>query len=205
MKVRSVDGTTNRATDRVEATRQRILAAALKVFAQRGYDGTAVPLIATEAGVGTGTIYRHFQNKEHLVNVLFRETKRRLWAGVLGGLDPSGDPEDLFASVWAGLGQFAHEEPLAFQFVEMQHHAPYLDNESRELERKVMLPLAEWIGGQGKGAVAVDPEHLIAMFWGAFVGLVKAERLGQLALDENSIRHAGKRLWRGMRMVPKHD
>jgi AcrR family transcriptional regulator len=45
--------------------RERVLAAARRAFAEQGY---AVPLdeIATSAGVGPGTVYRHFPTKEAL-------------------------------------------------------------------------------------------------------------------------------------------
>src|SRR2546430_16496403 len=45
--------------------RERVLAAAWRAFAEQGY---AVPLdeIATAAGVGPGTVYRHFPTKEAL-------------------------------------------------------------------------------------------------------------------------------------------
>lgn len=43
-----------------------ILAVAIQVFAQRGFAATDVQEIADKAGVGKGTIYRHFTNKEGL-------------------------------------------------------------------------------------------------------------------------------------------
>ena len=43
--------------------REAILEAALELFAERGFHGTAVPLIAAKAHVGAGTIYRHFKDK----------------------------------------------------------------------------------------------------------------------------------------------
>jgi AcrR family transcriptional regulator len=47
--------------------REAILRAALELFSERGFYGTAVPLIAERAKVATGTIYRHFKDKESLV------------------------------------------------------------------------------------------------------------------------------------------
>ena len=55
---------------------EAILAAALELFAERGFYGTAVPAVAQRAGVGAGTIYRYFDNKEALVNVLYRRWKQ---------------------------------------------------------------------------------------------------------------------------------
>ena len=67
----------------VEAKREAILDAALSLFAERGYHGTSVPSIAKRAGVGAGTLYRYFENKEKLVNALFLREKREQ---SLGGL-----------------------------------------------------------------------------------------------------------------------
>jgi AcrR family transcriptional regulator len=53
--------------------RTRILVAAATVFAERGLDAT-LDEIATYAGVGVGTVYRRFPNKEALVDALFDES-----------------------------------------------------------------------------------------------------------------------------------
>ncbi|MFO1187803.1 MAG: helix-turn-helix domain-containing protein [Alphaproteobacteria bacterium] len=37
--------------------------AALSLFVEKGFDGTAVPEIAARAGVGTGTLYRYFAGR----------------------------------------------------------------------------------------------------------------------------------------------
>jgi AcrR family transcriptional regulator len=55
-----------------ERNRQRILAAAAEVFTERGLDAT-LDEIARAAGVGIGTVYRRFPDKESLVAALFRE------------------------------------------------------------------------------------------------------------------------------------
>ena len=55
-----------------ERNRQRILAAAAAVFTERGLDAT-LDEIARAAGVGVGTVYRRFPDKESLVTELFRE------------------------------------------------------------------------------------------------------------------------------------
>ena len=60
--------------------RGAILEAALSLFVERGFHGTAVPALADRAGVGAGTIYRYFKNKEGLVNELYREWKSALIA-----------------------------------------------------------------------------------------------------------------------------
>ena len=63
--------------------RRRILDAALKTFAERGFHGTSVPEVAEAAGVGTGTLYRYFAHKDALVNEVYRDAKLRLRAALL--------------------------------------------------------------------------------------------------------------------------
>lgn len=55
-----------------ELNRQRILRAAATVFTQRGLDAT-LDDVARQAGVGVGTVYRRFPDKESLVAELFAD------------------------------------------------------------------------------------------------------------------------------------
>lgn len=53
--------------------RQQILAAAKRLFAAQGADRTSMHEIARSAGVGQGTLYRHFADKGELCHVLIKE------------------------------------------------------------------------------------------------------------------------------------
>lgn len=58
---------------RSDDKRQRILQAAVKVFARKGYFAAKVSEIAKRAGVADGTIYLYFRNKEDILISLFDE------------------------------------------------------------------------------------------------------------------------------------
>jgi AcrR family transcriptional regulator len=69
-------------TIRADAARNRqlVLEAAARVFA--GADSEpSVRAIAREAGVGVGTLYRHFPTRESLVDAVYRDQVERLTAG----------------------------------------------------------------------------------------------------------------------------
>ncbi len=81
----------------------------------------------------------------------------------------------------------------------MQDHGPYLDAESRALERAVLAPIfAACVRLQSEGALRaeVPVDVTMALVWGAFVGLVKAERLGYLTLGEAALAQARDACWR---------
>ena len=51
---------------RGERTRAEILQAASQLFIEKGYHGTSMRAIASQAGIALGNIYNHFPNKEEL-------------------------------------------------------------------------------------------------------------------------------------------
>src|SRR2546428_4769857 len=59
---------------RKNARPDEILAAALEVFADRGFAATKLEDVARKAGVTKGTIYLYFENKEALFKALIRQT-----------------------------------------------------------------------------------------------------------------------------------
>jgi AcrR family transcriptional regulator len=58
-------------TPRGESSRSRILDAAAKVLALRGYSGTSVSEIADLAGTQAGSLYYHFVSREQLIEEVF--------------------------------------------------------------------------------------------------------------------------------------
>lgn len=58
--------------------RERILRAAVKVFAKKGFYATRVSEIASAAGVADGTIYLYFENKDDVLISIFTDRITRL-------------------------------------------------------------------------------------------------------------------------------
>ncbi len=56
--------------DKVEKKSQ-IMMAAITLFAQKGFEKTTINDISKEAGIGKGTVYEYFQNKEEMINESF--------------------------------------------------------------------------------------------------------------------------------------
>ncbi|MGN0588953.1 MAG: TetR/AcrR family transcriptional regulator, partial [Ruminiclostridium sp.] len=52
-----------------------MLDAALTLFAERGYDGTGVDLIAENAGLKGPSIYKHFKGKEDILDALIEKVE----------------------------------------------------------------------------------------------------------------------------------
>jgi TetR/AcrR family fatty acid metabolism transcriptional regulator len=87
MAVHSTANQRKRAPDK----RERILKAAIKVFAKNGFYATRVSELAKAAGVADGTIYLYFKNKDDVLITIFEEGIERLLT-ILRGVAESEEP-----------------------------------------------------------------------------------------------------------------
>ncbi|MFJ6076139.1 TetR/AcrR family transcriptional regulator [Streptomyces sp. NPDC093065] len=90
---RSVSNGSEIRAPRADAARNRdqLLAVATRVFASADAE-PSMRAIAREAGVGIGTLYRHFPTRESLVDAIYQDQVRRLTTGaheLLGQLPPA--------------------------------------------------------------------------------------------------------------------
>ncbi len=87
--------------------REKVLAAARAAFGETGIH-TQVDDIARRAGVGVGTVYRHFPTKDALVDALAEVHFDGLADAVEAALDVEGDPWTVFAdTIWSTASRAA--------------------------------------------------------------------------------------------------
>ncbi len=72
--------------------RELLLQTAQRLFEQNGVDAVTMSDVAEAAGVGKGTLYRHFSNKNDLCQVLIDQDQRDLQERTLARLREQGDP-----------------------------------------------------------------------------------------------------------------
>jgi AcrR family transcriptional regulator len=181
--------------------RESIFAAALDLFVERGFHGTAVPDIAERAGVGAGTIYRYFENKEALVNALYQKHKGALTARVLKDFPVDKPARQMVHVLWTRLADFAREQPRAFAFLELHHHADYLDAQSQAVESRIVDLACRFLqAAQARGEVKpYAPMLLIAVLHGAFVGMLRKAWEGLLELTPEISAQAEQCAWEAIR------
>jgi len=183
------------------AKREDILDAALVLFAERGFYGTPVPLIAARAGVGAGTIYRYFESKEKLVNVLYQHWKQKFYEATLGGLPTNLPVRQLFHAVWERMVDFARHNRAALIFLELHHHAPYLDQASCELtdclSKAFGEPFAQALRDQVLKDISLELQQ--GIFWGIFMGMMTTCWRGLIDLTPEVIAQTEESCWQALR------
>lgn len=155
-----------------EATRARLIRAALQLFTTVGFRATTTTAIAESAEVAEGTIYRHFTGKEHLLNEVYRQAQG--WAAKLA-LDLDAErgskvPDRLLRLGRALVEGSAGDPALARMFLARAEER-YLDDKSREAARAFHEKLEHLMAsGKSDGVVRPGPAELWAGVWLALVG-----------------------------------
>ena len=107
-------GTTKTGARRAGDKRERILRAAVKVFAKNGFYATRVSEVAKAAGVADGTIYLYFKSKDELLVSLFEDRVAKLLSFMKDELPTDADaPDKLRRVIEMQLGLLEGERDLA--------------------------------------------------------------------------------------------
>ena len=108
--------------------RERILRAAIDVFAESGYFNAKVTDIAKAAGVADGTIYLYFDGKEELLTTIFREHTRNYLQSLERDLAPVRRPEErIRIAIRHHLETLGRDRALAVVAqVELRHSIKYM-------------------------------------------------------------------------------
>ncbi|MDQ0186890.1 TetR/AcrR family transcriptional regulator [Cytobacillus sp. FSL R5-0569] len=169
-------------TDAKKSKRQDILDAAIVLFAERGYNGTTVPMIADAAKVGAGTIYRYFDHKENLVNVLFQEKLNALFEQLLKDYPTDASIREQFHHIFESIHHFAMGDTHALHFIDSHCNEMFLTEESQELFDSFIEYISNVVRvGQERGEIIVlQTEALIGIVYGAIVQILKMVRAGTI-------------------------
>jgi TetR/AcrR family transcriptional regulator, fatty acid metabolism regulator protein len=164
--------------------RDRILRAAVKVFARHGFHGTRVSDVAKAAGVADGTIYLYFKSKDEVLVSLFEDRVEKLLAYINDELPrlPSA-PERLRAIIEMQLGLLEGERDLAEVITVIMRQSTQLLKEFAAPRFGVYLDaIAEIVAdGQAAGDFRddVSPPIVARTVFGALDGLALTWALGK--------------------------
>ncbi len=180
--------------------RAEIAQAALDLIAEQGFHGAPMALIAERAGVGAGTIYRYFENKDVLITELYREVEERLYAVLLDGYATDRPIRERFLHLGTALLRFFIGAPLDFRYLEQFHNSPYGAAFRRDkiLGNKGGCNTFRELFEEGVARQVVKDLPLVVLFALAFGPLLTVARdhiLNFVELDEDLIARTAEACW----------
>ncbi|MEJ7598028.1 MAG: TetR/AcrR family transcriptional regulator [Kofleriaceae bacterium] len=162
----TVHSASDRGADRSAGDkRARILAAAERVFAKRGFFAARVSEIAKDAGVADGTIYLYFKSKDDLLISLFEARMKQVNAALREAVAAVPPADQLRAFIRTYL-RLVNDEPAAAEVltIELRQSSKFM----KEYENVEFADFLRMLGGlvaasQARGEIEASiPNHVAA-------------------------------------------
>ena len=159
----------------IERARDRILSAAARLYALRGYEGTSMREIAAAAGVTKPLIYYHFESKQNLFSSLLRESLASCRTQGCEILHGDSSCAEMLRSFLRSHVAIAREKPavyaFAYEVLTMSEMLPLgfdYKAEGREIFENLVSLIEE---GQRRGEFRPIAAHAVASMPIAALGL----------------------------------
>ncbi|MEU3312576.1 TetR/AcrR family transcriptional regulator [Streptomyces sp. NPDC006687] len=164
---------------RLDARRDRILEAAVRLLSRQGYAGCSVAAIAAEAGISTGSVYQSFSGKSELAAALFRTLAAREVAAVTAAAERPGTAAQRVAAAAETFASRALQAPRRAFALLAEPADPAVDTERLVFRRAFRDVFARRIAaGTAAGELPAQAPELTAA---ALVGAIAEALVGPLA------------------------
>jgi AcrR family transcriptional regulator len=191
-------------------TRQRLLGAAARVFAQKGYGGATLEEIAASAGYSTGALYANFDNKDQLFLEVVAARRSRaaaeraeVVAGIFAeeppeGVDPFEGLSKLFVQVADRERELAPLQAEFWLYAVRNPAAMGLIAASLAEQVETLEPVVARYLERLDGAPDATAREVTTVLLALFQGLVRRRRLDPAALPDDLVARAARWLLAGV-------
>jgi len=179
----------------------RIMHSTLKLITDNGFHGTPVSMIAEDAGVGAGTIYRYFENKEAIINELYDAIQKELHEATMKNVPDNVSVRDEFYIKWKNILTYFLEHPYEAKFIEQYSASPYISPRVMEetARRNAHLKVLIKRGLERKEIRKVDYNTIAVYMWGTVKHLHYLHAAGAAKITNELIDEIYSVFWEGIR------
>jgi AcrR family transcriptional regulator len=136
----------SRQTERTDATKRKLLAAAKRIFAQDGFEAARLEDIAARAGYTRGAFYANFDSKEDIFFVLLEEWVRERIESVTAALRKRKNPLEKLAALrehYAGVAKDRRLVLISLEFKLFALRHPEAHARLRDRHRRIRASWGE--------------------------------------------------------------
>jgi AcrR family transcriptional regulator len=203
MNIHSALGAQNFMTN-ISGKREDIIRTALELFAEHGFHGTPIAMIADKAGVGAGTIYRYFENKDVLIDELYKELENQIMGAIREGYLSESPIRARFIHIGTVLLKHCISHPLEFRYIEHYHNSPFGASSRRDkfLGKSTELDIIKGLFEEGIAHQVFKDLPLPAFFslaFGPLITIARDHNLGFINLGDDLVMQIVEACWDGVK------
>jgi len=190
---------------RIKNNEKRIalLNATLHLVNNNGFHDAPMSKIAKMAGVSPATIYIYFENKQHLINKLYLESKASFSDYAFKNYSPNLTVKNGFELIWRNIAHFKlHQVEEANFLSQCDNINTMIDEKSRQEGLKNLEPLLDlWERGQKEGIIkSISPYLLYAYAIYPLAFLMKMQQRNDFELTEDNLTEAFSSAWNAIKI-----
>lgn len=178
--------------------RLAIIESAETLIAELGFRGLSMHKLAQKAGVAAGTLYRYFDDKEHLLLEVRLHVSRRIAEAVQANVSDDMPLKQRFRTMWLNIWSLASSDgDLICNRLQYESLPTTTDCNTRELERK-MFTKVDLLFDQGKNQglfKPLDNQILAALSFETTVVLAQKHVSGLYQLDNDQLQAVIEASW----------
>lgn len=175
-----------------------LMEATLKLVSSHGLEGVSTALIAKEANVGMGTLYRYFESKEELLRSVFESLREEMLLVVMEGIGRSeASIFEQFKSIVKSLANYYVEHRLEFQFLQRYSDSAYMKDSYLDQSAIILDPISSILSSGGDDFKFRDlpVDMIFAMIYGPMIFTLQLAHLERIELTEDRLDILIQSIW----------
>ncbi|MDD2220100.1 MAG: TetR/AcrR family transcriptional regulator [Desulfoplanes sp.] len=185
--------------------RSAILDAALDLFSEHGFHSSPISQIATLAGVGVGSIYRYFSDKDALIHAVYAKVDGPLQCLMDKNIITTFSPHLQFTHFVTDLIYHLRSHPKDFRFIEQYYNSSYGIN---KVHAKIFqdngspsdLFTRLFLSGQKESTIRSLPLPVyLTMTFGPITYLVRYSLSGHITVDDAIVQATADACWNAIK------
>ena len=188
-----------------ETRRQDILRSAIRVFSENGFVKTSMELVADDAALAVGTLYRYYKSKEELYVSIVFDAITLMHDGLEEIAESNKTPSQKLEKIWNYFYRFYEEKPMYYHALLFLHDPSFAGAFSKDAHDSVerfssknfrLLAKVMQQGIDAKAFYPDKPPEFADFLWSLFVGLVNlAETRKQFGGKASGLDQLHRAMW----------
>ncbi|MBU0969483.1 MAG: TetR/AcrR family transcriptional regulator [Proteobacteria bacterium] len=166
---------------------EKIIKAAIELIAENGFHNSPTSLISKRAGVGVGTIYRYFANKEKLIEEAHHYVRDDLMESVFKTDDKNLPARDRFIRLFTNMYQYLLNNKSHNKFFEQFYNSPFGMKQKRIGEDFMLFEEFFHFLKNQQLIKDMDNELLIALALGPLLFVLNEHFTGYIIADQKAV------------------
>lgn len=168
----------------------------LELVVDQGVHATPMSQLARESNVAIGTIYHHFENKEQIIEEIYKMIFKDFGVVLMTNL-PEDNYQKQFETVWLNLYNYFITNPLAFKFTEWVAVPPLISKDTVERTKPYYDNVKAFFlrGILEKELRDIDLRLIVQISAGNVISAVRLKLKGELPMNDKQIEDAIKASW----------